>query len=327
MSDLVWWTLFATLLLLLIVFTVKLITSIVSDVYCKEESGSKDFEDDFPVEIKKTNEVQNEEDTSPQRYQINPRSLLQNIRETGHHDLERIRLIEENVRRQEEEMNREEEMYVTIAKTGTKDETKKDEDQENYTEEEKQILEKIEDIKSSVQSNAEQIPLCFDRNQLKFYDINQNLLMSAFSLNEIKCEENDKLKRRKDLVSIYIRECQSKLEKKAGENSFIAEETDGQVENEAKESPLSAQEQEIWNQIEKIRTKIEAYAHQIPNCLDGRNHLKYYEINQNLLLCSINLGEIDCQKNDILIKKKQDVSTYIRQCQRQLNKKSERNTM
>lgn len=375
MSNLVWWTIFVILLGLLIVFTVKLIVTIILDVYCKiPEENPLTRRRKVTVSVTENgvperapSGVMNDYETSSDRFNISAACLMQNVRNGGHYsDFERIRLIEANVRRQEEEMRKEEDTYITVVKKNV-DGEKKDEEsggkevnsneavdgadatvsrneervieasatvdrnediksvdkneetideanpsmnvEEDLSVEERKILEKIEGIKSAVERNSKEIPYCFGKTHVQYYDINQNLLMNAFSLNEIKCEDSEKLQRRKQMVSMYIRECQSELKKKA----------DGRLtqmdQNEEEE------DEKLLEKIEGIRGEVEIFAQQIPYCLGGKNQLQYYEINQNLLLSSMRLGEIDCKKNDTLTKRKQMVSVYIRECQQKLNKK------
>ncbi|KAJ3621754.1 hypothetical protein Zmor_008620 [Zophobas morio] len=273
MSDLVWWTLFVVLTLLLVVLVGKLCYRVISDVWCSGTElpdDAQDLEDltryrnDFRT-IFKQSQVNDESDklmmTKEFHFKSDQNGTTPTMTTFGGKDKEEQMhaIVEEdesksnetNDKVDEDKKSNEDEKVQTEA-SKQKDEEKvqieevpEEKDEENIeieevlneqksrldkktkdvvdgeplgilTLEEMGILNQIQAIQNQTDMYAKQIPFCpGGRNHLTYFDINEKFLMNLIGLSSIDCKENDKLKRRKQMVSLYIQECQNELKKRA----------------------------------------------------------------------------------------------------------------
>jgi hypothetical protein len=242
MSDLVWWTLFSILVILLVVFTSKLCFRVISDIYCDNRDAlseeSKDVEDLSRYRtdsrtICKDAEFSDEGDkimmtkafipsrrNEESKTQSAPKDFDEKITENG------MKVIHEEDEAKSEEvaLNIEEDRVDAEERVDAKEEkpvkeSQREDEAANLTEAEKKILEEIQGIQGEVDIYAKDIPYCFGgRNHLRYFEINQNFLMSLIRLSSIDCSDNEKLNKRKKMLSVYIQDRQNELKEKADES-------------------------------------------------------------------------------------------------------------
>lgn len=111
------------------------------------------------------------------------------------------------------------------------------------------------------------------------------------------------------------------------EENIEEEKEDDSKEKEQQQQPeelhYTHEELEALNQLQAIENNVKICAKQIPFCLGGKQHLQYFEINQNFIMNQIALGSIDCKENENLQKRRQSLSVYIQDCKNDLKLKVE----